>query len=756
MVALSAAGIAAIGSAVVGAGVAAGGMGSAGGSRRNQKNQAYSDLNRQYSMVADEQAGFAQDAAMQQQMTLARSGGSAGSQASATSQAIGQAPETAIAAQMYGHQAGLGYAGMADQYTQTQGLSDQRYHEMKFGERGGKSLAGGFAMAAGAMSDERTKVFNRRVGKDVGYAESPTSSAVSDKKAKKKTGVYSDEHSKEKIEELTAEKNAAESQLKEPLLSSEDRVNEIVREFKNNPSNMPADYGLNMVTGEYSPEVQEAKKRLASPEAGAPGQPSPEAQAAPASAEPTPEEAAQAKYVEDAEEYANRNVDPMHGDANAGVTGATGQTAATGQQGPPPVPASEMHDGPTNYAGGAEAPPPQYSDAGNAPVEQTHGTYDDWAESTQHLVGENPGMRGPAAGGYSQGATTYAQDVPAGHPGGEIAQGQEGVGGAVSGQAPAPSPQQNEAMLKDHFKRAYGIDIGTGAGQVPMEIAVNIDQAQLAKDQAAEAAANDTPEAQMEWLAAQAAGPAEAAAAMELATPRPVVGKGASAQDHKRVNTMETRVEEIEREIAVMDFLSFGGGNPDDFRERGFIHDERLEKENAAEANRRLEEGLGGKPSDATLSYDESPKAPKQGGMKRIISADEYAAEIKEWQARGVPAWKEGKSAYTEWVKKNPRPTMSDENSKKDKKLEEASDIFRGTPGYEFEYKEEFADLPGAGHGGQVGIMAQDLEKSGGESAVMEGPDGLKRVDTEKLTMMNSAALNEILARLDAMEGSRT
>ena len=62
----------------------------------------------------------------------------------------------------------------------------------------------------------------------------------------------------------------------------------------------------------------------------------------------------------------------------------------------------------------------------------------------------------------------------------------------------------------------------------------------------------------------------------------------------------------------------------------------------------------------------------------------------------------------------------------------------------------------GAQPGPQYGIMAQDLEKTPeGATLVDEDETGMKHVDTDRMTMAQSAALNEILQRIKALEGGR-
>jgi hypothetical protein len=76
------------------------------------------------------------------------------------------------------------------------------------------------------------------------------------------------------------------------------------------------------------------------------------------------------------------------------------------------------------------------------------------------------------------------------------------------------------------------------------------------------------------------------------------------------------------------------------------------------------------------------------------------------------------------------------------------------TAPYSFKYKDGSA--PGAEPGPQVGIMAQDLEKTpAGRTVVEQGPDGMKRVNSPRLSLMNAGGLHEVMKRLDALEKKR-
>lgn len=99
-------------------------------------------------------------------------------------------------------------------------------------------------------------------------------------------------------------------------------------------------------------------------------------------------------------------------------------------------------------------------------------------------------------------------------------------------------------------------------------------------------------------------------------------------------------------------------------------------------------------------------------------------------------------------------PPRSDKRSKKKVKRGPAAEVFQKTPGYSYEYKDPGA--PGAVPGTQVGIMAQDLEKTpAGSTLVHTGPDGMKRVDTQRLPLLQSAALKEAFDRIDKLEAGR-
>lgn len=75
----------------------------------------------------------------------------------------------------------------------------------------------------------------------------------------------------------------------------------------------------------------------------------------------------------------------------------------------------------------------------------------------------------------------------------------------------------------------------------------------------------------------------------------------------------------------------------------------------------------------------------------------------------------------------------------------EGAEMLRQAPGYSYNYKGDLDD--GERH---YGPMAQDLERTPmGRSAVFTGPDGMKRIDTQKLTLANTAAASDLQKQLD-------
>jgi len=86
----------------------------------------------------------------------------------------------------------------------------------------------------------------------------------------------------------------------------------------------------------------------------------------------------------------------------------------------------------------------------------------------------------------------------------------------------------------------------------------------------------------------------------------------------------------------------------------------------------------------------------------------------------------------------------------------EATETVRQAPGIEYEYKQEFQGRPTAGAGPQVGVRAQDLERTPlGAQTVRPDAGGTKQVDPSKLVMVHAAVLHDMEKRMQALEGKR-
>jgi hypothetical protein len=98
-------------------------------------------------------------------------------------------------------------------------------------------------------------------------------------------------------------------------------------------------------------------------------------------------------------------------------------------------------------------------------------------------------------------------------------------------------------------------------------------------------------------------------------------------------------------------------------------------------------------------------------------------------------------------------PPKSDGRSKKIGAKSPAGKVFEKTPAYSYEYKKEFLGQPGTKPGMQVGIMAQDLEKTpAGKTVVGKDKAGIRNVDTDRLTLLQAGAMHDMSARLKALE----
>lgn len=82
-----------------------------------------------------------------------------------------------------------------------------------------------------------------------------------------------------------------------------------------------------------------------------------------------------------------------------------------------------------------------------------------------------------------------------------------------------------------------------------------------------------------------------------------------------------------------------------------------------------------------------------------------------------------------------------------------ATEAVREAPGYRYRYNKDAQEWFGEDANEHFGPMAQDLEQTpAGRSTVVEGPGGVKMVDTGKLALVNTAAQNETVQRQDTLE----
>lgn len=89
-----------------------------------------------------------------------------------------------------------------------------------------------------------------------------------------------------------------------------------------------------------------------------------------------------------------------------------------------------------------------------------------------------------------------------------------------------------------------------------------------------------------------------------------------------------------------------------------------------------------------------------------------------------------------------------------------ASEAVSKAPGYSFRYKDPERNGDASeyeGDGEFYGVMAQDLEKTPvGRSTVKRAPDGTKMVDTSRLSLVNTAAIQELQEEVDRLKGRKS
>lgn len=111
----------------------------------------------------------------------------------------------------------------------------------------------------------------------------------------------------------------------------------------------------------------------------------------------------------------------------------------------------------------------------------------------------------------------------------------------------------------------------------------------------------------------------------------------------------------------------------------------------------------------------------------------------------------------TETQEKAEDKASSDENLKNVNPDIDILDDYSKIDAYAYKYNKKAHDLYGNQKGIDdelhVGPMAQDLEKTNSTKAsVSEDPNGYKEVDIRKLTLSNTAAISELVRKIEALE----
>jgi len=175
----------------------------------------------------------------------------------------------------------------------------------------------------------------------------------------------------------------------------------------------------------------------------------------------------------------------------------------------------------------------------------------------------------------------------------------------------------------------------------------------------------------------------------------------------------------------------------------------------------QYEQDKGGNIMDSQLAaagYDQARDAAYIGGAGGLTAAGMMMSDIRSKRrikpavnvAANQSAVTEGVGKLTEAMKY--RSAKSDAEALTSKREGQASGraalaAAEAAPGYSYEYK----DPEQHGRGSFVGPMAQDLEQTPvGQSVVEETPNG-KAINTDRLTMVNTAAVSEQQRELEEL-----
>lgn len=177
---------------------------------------------------------------------------------------------------------------------------------------------------------------------------------------------------------------------------------------------------------------------------------------------------------------------------------------------------------------------------------------------------------------------------------------------------------------------------------------------------------------------------------------------------------------------------------------------EKIKKAKSSDIGKKIKEKTmeNTKIKNPTEAKEEKEKKKKTFSdvLKETNENKEMSGQERAGTLLGAAAGEGLKKLFSdERVKKN-KEALSDKNIKKD--------FLDKLTAYKYEYKDEFKNNPKAGHGEQLSVMAQDLEKAGpiGKSMVSEDESGVKAVDYAKGYGAILAAQAHLNKRLDEIE----
>lgn len=621
---------------------------------------AYGDLQSQYEQSYGDLEQSLNDQALNQQMALARSGGTAGAQAAGQSAAIAQAPQTATQAGIAAHQGALGYADLANQYRGRQAREDVADFSAVQDSRGRRfgAMGGGLAsLGAQMMSDERTKNFNSRVGKDIGFPEAYGDIPVPSDHRMKNMPV-----SDARAKELEAENK----QLKQQAAAS------------------PGSQALSSIGAAIG-------GAQAGAQGGQPGAPQ---------ANPWGQLGASIK-----ENYGGEQQPRGKMDFGTGATPDPRAAAYEASLGA----GSNVPTGPgAAQAAGMQASAQVQTDRDAAMMAEIQQ-----ASQREQLAQDMPGIE--------QFMRAQGMDVPVQDP--NATQFQHPTAAPqqepMAGYSPGPAAGMPGLLEQQEATRAAGATVGGGpVAQKAQEVAqMSAQQGTTPQEAVRELSREDQMATQAQYSDMEASWHTPDAAAF---------------QDQPRQGTTTLNA----REESMPSIPGFSQGPA--ARDQAYQHSQDL----AASAPKVYPDtmaGKGMKAQDDRRAKQELKQQQRSAWLRHVMDPDRESGVKKE----GI---------------------LSDPDNPSDKRSKnynganmKASAIFEQTPGSSFTYKEEFQGMPGVDDEQHYGIMAQDLERTPeGATMVEEDEMGLKRVDTDRLSMANSAAINEILGRLRALDNGGT